>query len=142
MSELVRASARDQLIRDTALDLVRNTYATSYDDFPHGLKSFFLRHIRWIDEPDELIAPPGRMLRTIRESGSAWGDCDDGAVLAAAMFYSLGFSVRFRAVIEAEDGSFQHVWTEYKAPNSALWHIFDPTVSHRPHYDSSLLMEV
>jgi hypothetical protein len=142
MSELVRASARDELVRETALDLVRNTYASGYDDFPRGLKSFFVRYVRWIDEPDELIAPPVRMLRTIRESGATWGDCDDGAVLAAALFYSIGFAVRFRAVMEAEDGSFLHVWIEYKAPNSALWKIFDPTVSFTPRYDSSLVLEV
>lgn len=142
MAELVRASARELAVRQTALDLTRTVYATCYEDFVSGVRMFFTRHFRFIDEPDEMITPPARLLRAIRESGVAWGDCDDGALLAAALFYSLGFAVRFRAILEQTDGSFGHVFTEYRAPNSQLWKIFDPTVNFIPRYDSSLVAEV
>jgi len=142
MARLVRESAREPLVRHMSVDLVRSVYASHYADVVWGLKNFFMRHFRFIDEPDEMIAAPSRLLRAIREAGAAWGDCDDAAVLAAAMLYSLGFGVRFRAVIEQPDGSFGHVFAEYKAPDSSLWLIFDPTVPFRPTYDSSLLQEV
>jgi transglutaminase-like putative cysteine protease len=142
MSEMVRESARDPAVRRAALDLVQTYYASSYDDFVNGVRSLFLRNFRWIDEPDELITPPGRLLRSIQESGCAWGDCDDGAVLAASLFYALGFAVRFRAILEAPDGSFQHVFTEFRAPQSDLWRVFDPSINHLPRYDSSLVSEV
>jgi len=142
MARLVRESANDGAVRRQALDLVRTVYASSYADFVWGLKNFFMRHFRFIDEPDEMIATPASLIRAIYESGNAWGDCDDAAVLAAALLYSLGFAVRFRAVIEQPDGSFGHVFAEYKAPDSQVWLIFDPTVPFRPEYESSLVTEV
>jgi transglutaminase-like putative cysteine protease len=142
MARLVRESAREPAVRQMALDLVRSVYASRYADVVWGLKNFFMRHFRFIDEPDEMITAPSRLLRAIREAGAAWGDCDDAAVLAAAMLYSLGFAVRFRAVIEQPDGSFGHVFAEYKAPDSQVWLIFDPTVPYRPQYESSLLQEI
>jgi len=142
MALLIRESARDPEIRKAALSLAQSVYATNYQDFVYGLRAFFLRHFQAIDEPDELIIYPGRLLRAIRESGVAWGDCDDAALLSGALFYSLGFGVRFRAVLEQPDGSFGHVFTEYKAPDSQFWNIFDPTVKHKPTWDSSLLITV
>jgi len=139
---MVRDSARDPAVRRAALDLVQTCYASNYEDFVFGVRSLFCRNFRWIDEPDEMVTPPGRLLRSISETGCAWGDCDDGAVLSAALFYSVGFSVRFRAILEAPDGSFCHVFTEYRAPNSDLWKIFDPSISQLPRYDSSLVSEV
>lgn len=142
MGQLVRDSALDPEIRRASLDLIQSTYATNYQDFVYGLRNFFLRHFQLIDEPDEMITSPSRLLRAIRESGVAWGDCDDAALLAASMFYSLGFAVRFRAIVEMEDGSFGHVFTEYRAPDSQFWKVFDPTVKESPVWDSSLVVAV
>src|SRR5262245_59946921 len=123
MARFIRESATDPEIRKTALALVSSVYATGYQDFVFGVRNFFLRHFQIIDEPDELITSPSRLLRAIRESGVAWGDCDDAALLAGALFHSLGFGVRFRAIIETADGSFGHVFAEYKAPDSRIWKI-------------------
>ena len=142
MGELVRASARDPSVRRLALDLMRTVYASRYGDFVWGLKNFFLRNFRFVDEPDEMIAAPGAHIRAINETGNAWGDCDDAAVLAASLMYSVGFAVRFRAILEQPDGSFGHVFAEYKAPDSMLWLVFDPSVPYRPTYNASLVMDV
>ena len=142
MSELVRASARDPSVRRLSLDLMRTVYASRYADFVWGLTNFFRRHFRFVDEPDEMISAPGAHVRAINESGTTWGDCDDAAVFAASLMYSVGFAVRFRAILEQPDGSFGHVFAEYRAPDSIVWAVFDPTVPFRPTYDASLVMDV
>lgn len=146
MADLVRESAIDTAIRREILDLARTTYATDYGDIVRGLATYFVRHFRLIDEADEMITAPGALVRAIQSSGFAWGDCDDAALLAGALLYSVGFGVRFRAVLPQPDGSFGHVWIEYKTPNAGeLWRVFDPTVGFTPRLapgEESLLVTV
>src|SRR5262245_48702146 len=103
MAEIVRDSARDAEVRAFAIDRARTVYAASYVDFVRGVRGLFFHFFRYIDEPDEMIATPRVMLATLRDAGVIHGDCDDAAVLAGALFYSLGFGVRFRAVLAQAD---------------------------------------
>src|SRR5262245_25097313 len=76
MARLVRESARQPIVRHMSVDLVRSVYASRYADVVWGLKNFFMRHFRFIDEPDEMItassqspqaAPASCMVRSNRD---------------------------------------------------------------------------
>lgn len=58
------------------------------------------------------------------------GDCDDQAVLAAAMLNSLGFETRFKTVaLHDSPGELSHVYIEVRDKQSGAWTSMDTTVA-------------
>jgi hypothetical protein len=59
------------------------------------------------------------------------GDCDDHAVLTAALLRSLGFTVRFNTVaaVPSAPSQFSHVYVEVKERRSGKWIPLDTTVA-------------
>jgi hypothetical protein len=62
------------------------------------------------------------MLRSILTTGTASLDCDDVAVLAAALGLTLGLRARFVAVgFKTPNSPFRHVWAELADPRRPTW---------------------
>lgn len=73
----------------------------------------------------EWIRTPRNMLEEIRDRGAVTGDCDDVAVLAAALSHVAGFPVRF-VLLGFEPGRpFEHVYAEVLA--DGRWRELDVT---------------
>lgn len=69
------------------------------------------------DPPDrELVKSPELLLDEVRRAGQAVGDCDDLAVLGAALGLRAGLQARFRVVGFHAGGPYGHVWTELVDP--------------------------
>ena len=101
-------------IRGLALSLAGQGYGTprglAQKDFAGEARRVFMfvrdeiRYIRDIDGVETLHAADWVLrLRA--------GDCDDKAILLAALLLSIGHTVRFKAVA-FDPGDFSHVWTQ------------------------------
>jgi transglutaminase-like putative cysteine protease len=93
MRDLVLAAVRDpsQKIRETALSIIGNA---GYVDQARRLQQWVQQNIRYIHDPPsvELVQTPQYTLQ------QRAGDCDDQAVLLAAMLDSIGHPAQFVAV--------------------------------------------
>lgn len=71
----------------------------------------------------EYVRHPERMLQEIRMHGETAGDCDDIAVLGAALGYAAGLPPRFVTVATHVLGPYVHVWAE--VGEGGRWHELD-----------------
>lgn len=60
----------------------------------------------------ETVREVSEMLADLAERGAVYGDCDDVAVLGAALGVASGLAARYVAVAFRADGPFRHVWTD------------------------------
>lgn len=129
MVQLVRAASLHPIVRRQAIAIVQD--AAGLDD---RLKARLIRD--WVDSrvlfmPDplgaELLHSPDAVVAHILTDGIANLDCDDVAMLAAALGRSVGLRSRFVAVGFSPNGPFRHVWSELGSPRSGFWLPVDPT---------------
>jgi transglutaminase-like putative cysteine protease len=114
MRSLVNVAIRDpaQQIRESALAILRGV-STSFTDQARAIQQWVQRNIEYRrDPPDfELVQTPQVTLQ-LRA-----GDCDDQAVLTAALLQSTGHPSRFIAV-GLDGGPLSHVLTQTLIGNS------------------------
>ena len=106
-------------------------------DYARAVEIFVRSHVVLVDEPEELLIDPSYMLAQIEERGAAYGDCDDAAMLTAVLLYAVGLPTRFKAIQQAPDGAYQHVFTEYQLRGLArdAWIPVDTTIKGIPIYN-------
>lgn len=114
MARLASQGKRDQRIRNAAVDLVTrgflNGAGLQQKDFvgeARRIHAFVRDQIRYVHDTAgvELLHEPA----TILQIGA--GDCDDKAILTAALLLSIGHNVRFKAVA-FEPNAYSHVWVQ------------------------------
>lgn len=129
MRSLVRVASIQPLVRRQAVQVVQD--AAGLDD---PLKARLIRD--WVDSrcifmPDpagaELLHSPDALVAHILTDGVAHVDCDDVAMLAAALGVAVGLRARFVAVGFSPSGPFRHVWSELGSPRARFWLPVDPT---------------
>lgn len=116
MCKFVRQYKVDTGVRTLAQQLTRDLPSKAFTDELQVLQNFVRDCIRYVrDVRDvETVQTPVRTL----EIGS--GDCDDKAVLLAALLESIGFRTRFHAV--GVDGkAYSHVLAEGYDPLQKQW---------------------
>lgn len=108
MRQLVMEATRDpaQQIRDTALQIIGTA---GYVGQVRAIQSWVQQHIRYVRDPPsiELVQTPQKTLQW------AAGDCDDQAVLVAALLDSVGHPTQFYAV-GFRGGPLEHILTRTK----------------------------
>jgi hypothetical protein len=76
----------------------------------------------------EALHAPAWQIREILTRGVIGVDCDDVAMLAAAMGLSIGLRARFVLVgFNLPNAPFRHIWTELAAVQNPHWVAIDPT---------------
>jgi transglutaminase-like putative cysteine protease len=76
----------------------------------------------------EALHAPAWQIRQILTRGVIGVDCDDVAMLAAAMGLSIGLKARYvLAGFGSPQAPFRHVWTELSAVQRPQWIAIDPT---------------
>jgi hypothetical protein len=144
MAELTRQSLTDYRIRNLSTKLLHLFYATTYIEWVQSVHAHMQTVFSFVGEPDEMLMTPSRMMDELDARSMIFGDCDDVAMLIAALAISIGLQARFRAVFESEDGYFQHVFAEVKLPDER-WIEIDPTAPlhrHRAWVGNSLTVGV
>lgn len=148
LRSMVDAATSDPAWRDFVLGQVRNVREKDYDGEARAV-SRFVRKMRYTRDPAgvELFTEPREMARRI-VAGNGFGDCDDAALLGAAMLETLGHPCRF--VVGGHRGAqlgspaWAHIWTEWRHPSRG-WTALDDTAKQyapgwRPdgHFDTVL----
>jgi hypothetical protein len=143
MKRLVIEAIHSQVPRNIALSIVHSG-ASNPDNLVLVLKNWIQVHVYLVDEFEELLISPVVMLDEILLSGKTSGDCDDVAMIAASMLASVGADTRLVAVFRQPDGSYGHVFCQYKFPRQDEWRDFDPTINGVGSYpsDDMLVMEI
>jgi hypothetical protein len=114
---------RSAEVREAALDAVRGV-ARGQGELD-ALFNYVRSKIEFRGEFSESLQEP----RVTLQLGA--GDCDDHAMLLAAMAISVGFRARFRTVALASDPShFSHVFVEVQDKRTKQWQALDTTVAN------------
>lgn len=83
------------------------------------IREWLAENVRFQRDPSgtELLHGVPLQLATIAQNGSADYDCDDVAILAAALGKAVGLKARFRVVgFNSPNAPFRHVYTELRSP--------------------------
>lgn len=118
-------------IRLLAVKLVRDADAKDPLEQANALRDWIEDHTQFVRDPEgqELLHGPLWMVRRVLTEGSVQVDCDDIAMLAAALGKAVGLRARFVVVgFSSPRAPFRHIWTELHAPsNTGPWVQFDIT---------------
>ena len=109
------------------------------------LRLWLERHIEFLRDPHgtELLQTPTRLLVLLGTQGYAAADCDDVAMLGAALGLSIGLRARFQLIGQGQQ--YEHVWTELSDPLRDDWQELDITRPYQAdfsRYSLSLAIEV
>lgn len=135
MADAVRESLTDPTVRDTALAIIRGCPGRDYPCQVGALRRWLAARFRFRRDPHRLewVVSPVRQLAYVRGQGFVEGDCDDAAVLAAALGEAVGFPARLAVLgFLGPAGPFGHVFTELgvsSPPAAAGWYELDVTRS-------------
>lgn len=115
MVKLARQGKDDYTVRRLAEQVVIDVRQKAYADEAVAVQEYVRDHIRYTKDirGTETVATP---VKTIERG---LGDCDDKALLTAALLESIGHPTRFVAV-GREPGNFVHVLVETKIGNRWL----------------------
>lgn len=127
-----------------ALDLIGSAYVTDSRLIAENLRYWLRVHVDIVDEYEELLVSPIRMIREIEDTGGTFGDCDDVTMLAASILASCGAEIKLVAVCPQPDGSFAHVILKYRFPRMEDFVDFDATRddNYRGYPEQVLTLEV
>ena len=129
MRAIVRAQQAVPIVRLPAVAL---TKGTGFDGAAQirKLRLFLHDHTEFVRDPTgvELLQTPDYLLTQIRRGDIVAGDCDDLAMLAAALGMSIGLRARFVALGR---GRLEHVFTELADPRTMHWTDLDLTRPRR-----------
>jgi hypothetical protein len=111
------------IVRLTAAQIVTGTGGQDAAEQSHLIREFLVGHTEFLRDPDgvEMLHGPSWQLQQIHNTGIVSVDCDDVAMLAAALGKSIGLRARFVVVaFGSTRAPYQHVWTELGRGNQWL----------------------
>lgn len=115
MRSLVNRSLALPIVRGTAVALVRSVLPRDRSGQVRCIRSFLGERIQFLRDPVgvELLHDPVWLLREIQTRYYVTVDCDDVAILGAALGKSAGLKARFVAVAFYDPvAPYAHVWAE------------------------------
>lgn len=116
MRRIVNASLHDALVIETARGIVEDAGVLGRDQAGKflAIRQWMADHLSFVPDPlgVELLSTPRYMLSRIREQQFVSGDCDDAAILGAALGKAVGLPAKFRVLAFGRpQRPFQHVYT-------------------------------
>lgn len=127
MRELVAAGAVEPRVRAAAAEAIAGNSCSAC-----GIRRWLGSRFRFLRDPTgiELLRGPVALLDDVARVGYALGDCDDAAVLGAALGRAAGLPARFVVFgWTGPDGPFTHVFAELGA--GPRWIDLDVTRPYR-----------
>jgi len=106
-------------IRLTAGEIVAGAGGKDGTEQAHAIRDWLTTHVEFLRDPDrgEMLHGPAWQVRRVRANGSVSVDCDDVAMLAAALGRSIGLRARFTVVGFRYPGApYRHIWTDLVSP--------------------------
>lgn len=121
MRAMVYREFMNPVVRLTATQLVAGIGGKDGVEQAHTIRDFLTQHTEFLRDPDgvEMLHGPVWQLQQIRSRGVVQVDCDDVAMLAAALGKSIGLRARFVVVgFGGKNAPYRHVWTELGTGNT------------------------
>ncbi|MGH8906850.1 MAG: transglutaminase domain-containing protein [Egibacteraceae bacterium] len=128
MRDVVNHSLRDPVIIETARGIAAQAPPRDLLGIVRAIYDYLQDHFQFVPDPRgvETLATPRYLLDRIERHSFAEGDCDDAAILAAALGKAVGLRAKYRAVgFAAPNGPLTHVYTLLHA--GGRWVRLDPT---------------
>ncbi|MCP4902929.1 MAG: transglutaminase domain-containing protein [bacterium] len=118
MRRMVNASLTSPLVRDAATKIASEFGGRDYVGHATGIRRWLTDHMQYVPDPRgvELVHSPQVLLRRIESTHYVQGDCDDIAVLGAALGKSIGLRARFVVLGFRRGGGYSHVYTILRTP--------------------------
>lgn len=137
MRDLARQGATAPLVRGLALRIVQGIPGRDGEAQAVAIRRWMRDNVLFLRDPagTELLYTPDRMVRILTGGGPLpilHVDCDDAAVLAAALGGAVGLRSRFVVVgFLSPDSPYRHVWVELRSPSppDSRWVEMDVTRS-------------
>lgn len=122
MRDLVNRAIAQPIVVETAHTIARMSRPRDYYNIALSIRFWLAQNFRFISDPIgvELVRAPDYMLRQFNTLGYVSGDCDDAAVLGAALGKSVGVPAEFIAIGFKKFGSLAHVYTNLKPSNGPV----------------------
>lgn len=121
MKRFAREGQTDPTVRDLALSIVRGVPGRNGLAQAVAIRNWLASNVEFTRDPEraELLYTPARMVSILTTRGPPlYIDCDDVAVLAAALGGSIGLKSRFQLVgFLSPRAPIRHVWTELQSPS-------------------------
>lgn len=130
MQELSRRAALVPSVRQTAAAIAQGVPYDRGNVHAELIRRWIEPRVYFLADPTyaEALHAPEWSLRQILHRGTVGLDCDDVAMLAAALGLSIGLRARFVVVgFNSPQAPFRHVWTDLAALNRPKWVAIDPT---------------
>ena len=146
MRGLVNRALTDPTVITTAKDVVAYVPPGDFEGQAMAIGSWLAEHFQFVRDPlgVELLHEPRYMLQVIDRRAFFSGDCDDAAVLGAALAKAVGLRARFRAIGFRRGGLLSHVIADVWTPRG--WVQYDVTrpaqFTRLPRVARSLIVEV
>ncbi len=119
MRALANESLAVPLVVETARGIVSTVASRDYLQMAQAIRAWLARNFKFVPDPMgvELLSTPEYQLRQYRNSGVIMGDCDDAAVLGAALAKAVGIGARFVAVgFRPYPAPLTHIYTVLTGP--------------------------
>ena len=116
MRALANAALRDPVVIEAARRIVEDAGALGRNEAAKfaAIRDWMTEHVQFLPDPVdvELLSTPRYMLDYIRRWHFVSGDCDDAAILGAALGKAVGLRAKFRALaFGSKARPFSHVYT-------------------------------
>lgn len=118
MRGLVNASLSVPLVVETATGIVSSIPSRDYFGMAQAVRAWLARNFKFVPDPVglELLRDPEYQLREWMTRGQIIGDCDDAAILGAALGKAVGINAKFVAVGFRDPGPLVHVYAVLTGP--------------------------
>lgn len=112
MAELARRSSIHPSVVSMARAIIQPAGRNQVGEQIELIRQWVQDHTKWLPDPlgAEYLIPPELLLPKIAATGQAQGDCDDVALLAAALLRAVGIPAGFRAVAFTPARNLSHVF--------------------------------
>lgn len=119
MQELATQAACAPVVQEAAREIVGSSAGRDAAD---RIRRYLEANVRFQFDPPgvELIRTPELLLRQIHCRGESFGDCDDVAVLGAALGLAVGLPATYVLIAFHDTDPFEHVYTELETPAGAV----------------------
>jgi transglutaminase-like putative cysteine protease len=111
MAKRARSCVRSKEVIDTANRIISVVPSRDRVAQIDAIREWLSQHFRFVSDPIgvELLRDPAEAIQRINRGGFTQGDCDEAAMLGAALGMANGISARFRALAFARNAPYTHV---------------------------------
>lgn len=129
MKVFARRSAVHPLVRQTAVKIVEGAPDNDGQFHARLIRDWIEKNTRFLPDPSiaEAFYLPQGVIAEVLTGKVARIDCEDVAMLAAALGMAIGLRARYNVVAFSPKGPYSHVWTDLASPYKRQWTQMDVT---------------